>query len=74
MRVHRKVWLWWGSGWAVQFVATPAGGVGVHLDFRRPGIDLHLGPFTFAVGRNAVRTPPDEAFLLRCRGMLVEGQ
>jgi hypothetical protein len=68
MRLHRKVWLWWGRWWAVQFYRYPHFSLGVHVDFKRPYVDFHVGPITASVGRNPVLTNPDERFRGSCRG------
>ena len=41
MRLHRKVWLWWGRWWAAQYYRAPCASFGIHLDLRRPLLDLH---------------------------------
>lgn len=44
MRVHRKVWLWWGRWWALQFYRAPCASFGAHVDPRHPLLDIHLTP------------------------------
>lgn len=71
MRVHRKVWLWWGRWWAVQFTRQwDEYSCGVRLNVRRPLLDFYLGPLTLAFGRHAVYTDPRTRTWDSCRGML----
>jgi hypothetical protein len=70
MRLHRKVWLWWGRWWAVQLYVYPHVSLGLHIDFKRPYIDLHLPLFTLSVGNNPVITNADERHRGACRGFL----
>ena len=72
MRVHRKVWVWWGRWWAVQFYAHWSFGIGVHLDCTRPYFDLHLGTFIVSVGRNPVITAHTDKHRGSCRGFFFE--
>lgn len=59
MRLHRKVWLWWGRWWAVQFIWLPwEFGLGIWMEPKRPLIDIHLLWFTVAFGRHAALTDP----------------
>jgi hypothetical protein len=46
MRLHRKVWLWWGKGWAAQYYRAPCASFGVHFDPRHPLLDLHMTPLS----------------------------
>jgi hypothetical protein len=72
MRIHRKVWLWWGKHWAVQLTLLHDGEVslGVRLNYLRPLLDLYFGPLTVALGRHAVYTDPRTRHWDSCRGML----
>ncbi len=71
MRLHRKVWLWWGRWWAVQFTRmADEASLGVRVNFRRPLLDLYFGPLTVAFGRHAVYTDPRTRHWDSCRGML----
>jgi hypothetical protein len=44
MRMHRKVWVWWGRGWAAQYYRAACASFGVHLDYRRGLVDVHATP------------------------------
>ena len=69
--MHRRVWLWWGPWWAVQFTAMgDEWSAGVRLNVRRPLLDLYAGPLTVSVGRHAVYTDPRTRTWDSCRGML----
>lgn len=70
MRVHRKVWLWWGKWWAAQLYVNAYLSLGVHVDFRRPYLDLHFLWLSVSVGNNPIFT--DEADWKRnsCRGFV----
>ena len=71
MHLHRKVWLWWGKGWAVQLYRAAYLSLGVHIDLRRPLlVDLHIGWLIVALGRNAVETLPVDRQRRTCRGFL----
>lgn len=52
-RPFRGVWIAWGRWWAVQFTAGAYFSLGVHIDPRRPILDLHLGWLIVALGRSA---------------------
>ena len=68
MRVHRKVWLWHGRGWAVQLYLAPYLSLGVHLDLARPLLDLHLGWFIVALGVRPEITNAVDRERASCRG------
>lgn len=70
MRLHRKVWLWHGSWWAVQLYVNRYVSLGFHIDFQRPLIDLHLGWLIVALGRRPEITLEAEAQRQSCRGFL----
>lgn len=70
MWLHRKVWLAWGSWWAVQVYWYPSISVGLHVDLRQPYLDLHLGMLTCSVGWNPVLTNPADRYRGSCRGFL----
>lgn len=73
MRLHKKVWLWWGKWWAVQFTAmSDEWSAGVRVNVRRPLLDLYFGPLTIAFGRHAVYTDPRTRTWDSCRGMLFQ--
>jgi len=72
MRLHRKVWLWWGHWWAVQYLDTrDEVSLGVRFNWRRPLFDLYLGPLTVAIGRCPELTARDEAQSHSCRGFII---
>ena len=74
MRLHRKVWLWWGRWWAVQLtLMADEWSAGVRLNVPRPMLDIYLGPLTIAFGRHAVYTDPRTREWDSCRGLLFEG-
>lgn len=73
-RTRRKVWLWWGRWWAVQYVAMLELSFGVAFHWRRPMLDLYLGPLTVAVGRTAVLTDQHDRLRGRCRGFIIAGE
>lgn len=70
MRRHRKVWLWWGAWWAIQFYRAPCLSFGLHLDFAMPYADVHFLWLTISVGRNPVVTNERERNRGSCRGFL----
>ena len=70
-RMHRKVWLYWGRWWAVQWMGLwDEASLGIRLNWRRPLLDLYGGPLTIAFGRHAVYTDPRTRHWDSCRGML----
>lgn len=72
MRVHRKVWIWWGRGWAVQFMAVwDEVSLGVRINWGQPVIDLYIGPVTIAFGAKPQITNPIFAECNSCRGFFV---
>ena len=71
MRMHHRVWLFWGKWWAVQFVALwDEVSLGIRFNMRRPVVDLYIGPLTIALGKHAVYTDPRTRTWDACRGML----
>jgi hypothetical protein len=72
-RLHRKVYLWWGRWWAVQVVTMFEVALGVAFHWRRPMLDIYLGPLTIALGRNAVLTDQHDRLRGRCRGFIIAG-
>lgn len=73
MRLHRpfpSVFLAWGKGWAAQVYLYPHFSLGVHLDFKRPLLDLHLGIMTLAFGPAAHITNQKDRHRHSCRGFL----
>lgn len=58
-RLHKKVWLAWGRWWAIQGVwIWSEVSLGLRVEWRRPLLDLFLGPLTIAVGNHPVLTDP----------------
>jgi hypothetical protein len=72
-RLHAKVRLWWGRWWAVQFVTVDWLSLGVHVEPRRPLVDLFLGPLTVALGRHPALTDPRLAHRHASRGFFIGG-
>jgi len=70
VRLHRKVWLWWGPWWAVQLYRARYASLGVHMDFRMPYVDLHCGWIIVSIGRNPVITNERDRLRGSCRGFL----
>lgn len=68
MRTHRKVWLWGGPWWAVQLYVGRYVSLGVHVDFARPYVDLHLGWLIVSIGREPYRTNRVDQHRHSCRG------
>jgi hypothetical protein len=60
MRIHKKVYIWWGSWWAIQFVNQFEWSFGFRIEWRRPLLDIFFGPFTFAIGKHPALTHPIE--------------
>lgn len=74
MRLHKKIWLWWGKWWAVQFSMLDDGECfvfGIRHNCKRPLLDIYLGShLTISFGRHAVYTDPRTRHWDSCRGML----
>lgn len=70
LRHYRDVWLWWGKWWAVQFWPGPYISFGLHLDPRRPLLDLHLVWLIVAIGPEAHITGQRDRHRQSCRGFL----
>lgn len=71
MRLHRKVWLWSGRWWAIQLYVNRYVSLGIHVDFHRPLVDLHLGWVIVALGYRPEITTAAEAQRQSCRGFLI---
>jgi len=72
VRLHPKVWLWWGRWWAAQYLDTrDEVSIGIRLNWRRPLLDLYVGPLTVALGRRPEMTNPNEAQSNSCRGFRI---
>jgi hypothetical protein len=66
-----RVWIAWGAGWAVQaYWYLWAISFGVHLDLRRPLLDLHVLWFTISIGRAAHISRQEDRHRHTCRGFL----
>ncbi len=72
-RLHSKVLIVWNRWLAVQVVTTCELAVGVAFHWRRPMLDIYLGPVTIAVGRTAAVTDMHERLRSRCRGFFIGG-
>lgn len=70
MRLHRKIWLWWGRWWAVQFYWHASLSLGAHVDFTQPYLDLHVLWATLSIGNNPVMTNLKDRHRGACRGFL----
>lgn len=73
MRLHKpfpRVFLAWGRWWAAQVFLYPHLSIGVHVDLKRPLLDLHLGIVTLAFGPAAHITDQAERHRHSCRGFL----
>jgi len=70
MRLHRKVWLWHGRWWAVQLQRGGYFSIGIHLDWDKPYLDLHLWQFIMSIGNNPVMGHWQDRTRGSCRGML----
>lgn len=73
-RLHSKIWLAWGRWWAIQIVFAFELALGIAFHWRRPMLDIYLGPVTIAFGRNAVLTNQHERLRGRCRGFVFVGE
>lgn len=49
-RPHRKVMIWWGKRWAIQYLDLPNTSIGFRIQWDRPLVDLYFNRVTFAVG------------------------
>ena len=72
-RLHRKVLLAWNSWAAAQVVFMLELSLGIAFHWRRPMLDIYLGPLTIAIGRTAVLTDMHERLRGRCRGFILDG-
>lgn len=70
MRLHRKVWVWWGQWWAVQIQLPVTVALGIRVEWLRPMIDLYVGPVTIAIGRHPILTDQRVRHADSCRGFL----
>jgi hypothetical protein len=72
-RYHSKIWLLWGKGWAVQLYRNRYLSLGVHVDWGRPYMDLHIGWLIVSLGDNPVITNAEDEHRHSCRGLLFRG-
>ena len=73
LRLHRKVFIWYGRWWAIQFVRMwDEFGFGIRPIFRRKLLDIYLGPITIAFGKHPVLTDPRTRQRDCCRGFVFE--
>ncbi len=72
-RLHRHIWLAWGSWWAIQVAPQEWLQLGFHAEPRRPLLDLFLGPVTIAFGRHPVLTAKKDIHRHGGRGFVAEG-
>lgn len=72
MRLHKKVWMWYGRWWAVQLQRGAYFSLGIHVDWARPYIDFHFWQFIVSVGNNPVLTYYRDKHRGSCRGFLTE--
>jgi hypothetical protein len=54
VRIHRKVFLWWGRWWACQAMLVPELSLGVRVEWRTPLLALFVGPVTLLIGNYPV--------------------
>lgn len=73
VRYHAKIWLCWGRWWAVQFVSNEWFSLGLHLEPRRPLLDLFLGPLTVSVGRHPLLSDARTKHRHSGRGFVYDG-
>lgn len=72
MRLHRKIWLWQPWSWcAVQLYVNRYLSLGLHVDFQRPLLDLHLLWVIVAIGKRPEITLEADAQRQSCRGFLI---
>jgi hypothetical protein len=70
--MHRKVWLAWGRWWAVQVVfPVPELALGIHIEPRRPLLDVYLPWLTLAIGKHPLLTDPRTKHRHSCRGFVM---
>ena len=72
MRLLRRprVWIAWGKRWAFQAYWYPCVSLGIHIDPRRPLVDVHFLVFILAVGKRPVITSELDRHRHTCRGFL----
>lgn len=73
IRPHWKVLLWWGPWWAIQIMLMPEIAIGMRIEWRRPLLDIYLGPITLAFGNDPIRTDAWQGQRNCCRGFIVSG-
>ena len=70
LRLHKKVLIYWNRWIAVQIVTMLEISLGFAFHWRRPMLDIYLGPITIAIGRTPVLTDMHERLRGRCRGFV----
>jgi hypothetical protein len=73
LRLHRKVLIAWNQWCAVQLVLMCEISFGFAFHWRRPMLDIYLGPLTIAFGNMPVLTEMHERLRGRCRGFVIAG-
>jgi hypothetical protein len=58
---------------AVQVVFALEIALGIAFHWRRPMLDIYLGPLTLAFGRMPVLTESNQRLQGRCRGFIIVG-
>lgn len=68
MRQHKKVWLWGGKWWAAQLYINRYVSLGVHIDFHRPYLDIHVLWLIVSLGKEPFRSERVDQYRHSCRG------
>ena len=71
LRLHRKILIAWNSWCAVQLVLACEISLGFAFHWRRPMLDIYLGPLTLAFGRTPALTDGHDRLRSRCRGFVI---
>lgn len=67
---RKRVFIAWGKYWAFQAYWYPCISFGIHIDFARLRLDLHLLFFILAIGKDAHITSQIDRHRQTCRGFL----
>lgn len=71
--LHSKVHVWWTSWWAVQFTGSVGEfPCGIHIEWRRPLLDIYFWRWTIAFGKHPVLTDPRMSKRHSCRGFIID--